>query len=585
MKIAIKCAGWFLALFLILSVAIGCRKSAPPLPPGPKIDIPAMKKAAAAMWAAEDFTGLEKLAEQYRTEKFDILESYPGIAWFYLAICGEAGSDKEASAQRDKLERWFKANPSSITAKIALAHHYTSDAWRARGGGWASTVSSDNWRLFHERILKAREAIYSQGVPVEADPTVAALRITIAMTGESRLPAKSRGVPTNPVLSLLSVFWRPGDRDMADLETAYADGLKAWPNYFPIYFNMQWAVLPRWGGKTGDGAKLADKAAAQFSGETADGLYALLANAVFEPEGIETFKTSGFDISRYLKGMDVLARRAQSSWRPFWAQRAAFIEAVAGDPARARQRIFAIGPRAIGPAYLSQSQVTPAWEKCGAMAELDKGADLERQGRFDEAEAFYAGLNPEKPNPWILSFALRNGIQRLWKPLYGTKSLLPEGANPNQLFELTTFHLCAGNLKESKACAEAFDAVRPWNITGKYTLAFIASVDGDRDGLAKIRGKFLSLKTDRKNYGIAQRYVAGELKWEEAHEQMAADEFFMQACSAMAAFAIGAGRPDEAKSIFEAVHRHIPFDPASAFPESMLWGTLSRKYPLGREGG
>lgn len=180
---------------------------------------------------------------------------------------------------------------------------------------------------------------------------------------------------------------------------------------------------------------------------------------------------------------------------------------------------------------------------------------------------------------------MRNGIQHLWKPLYGTTSLSPKGADPNQLFELTTFHLCAGNLQEAKACAEAFDAVRPWNITGKYAIAFIAAVEGDREGFAKIREKFLSLKTDRKNYGIAQRYVAGELKWEEAREQMARDEFFMQSCSAMAAFAIGDGRPEEAKLIFETIHKTFPFQTAVAFPESMLWGTLSRKYPLGREGG
>ncbi len=583
--------GRFLVL-LLLSAGIACSKTSSPLPEYPQNDIEAVKKSAAAMWAAEDFSGLERLAEQCRSENFDVLNSCPAISFFYSAICGEAASEEAAAVQFEKLRRWLAAAPSSVTARIALAHHFTSDAWRARGGDWASTVSSDNWRLFHERILKAREAIYSKGVRVEDDPTVAALRIIIAMTGEYQRGPTSRRFPLNaalwtsylPVYFVLPLCWS-FDRGRTDLENAYAQGIKAWPSYFPIYFNMQWAVLPRWGGITGDGAKLAKKAVAPFAGETADGLYTLLANAVFEPEGMESFKTSGFDTLRYLKGMDVLAQRAHSSWRPFWTQRAAYLEAIAGDPSRARQRIFAIGPHTIPSAYVTQDEVATAWKKCGAMAELERGADLEHAGLLDDAEAFYAGLNSDNPNPWILSFALRNGIQRLWKPLYGTTSLSPKGADPNQLFELTTFHLCAGNLKEAKVCAEAFDAVRPWNITGKYTLAFIAAVEGDREGFAKIREKFLSLKTDRKNYGFAQRYVSGESKWEEAREQMAMDEYFMQACSAMAAFAIGDGRPDEAKTIFEAVHRHTPFQTATAFPESMLWGTLSRKFPLGREGG
>ncbi len=588
MKFVLPRGGWFLMLFLLLSAGIACGNSKPLTAEGPGQDVNEMKKAAAAMWAVEDFAGLERLAEQCRSENFEILTSYPAIASFYLVICGEAASDSEASAQFEKLQRWLQARPSSVTAKIALAHHFTSDAWRTRGAGWAHTVSSENWKLFHERILKAREAIYSREVHVEDDPTVAALRISIAMTGESQRSQTKSGPPMSSILwtpyFLLSYRWSP-DRRTTDLDSAYADGIKAWPNYFPTYFNMQWAVLPRWCGESGEGAALAEKAAAHFSGETADGLYALLANAVFEPEGIEVFKSSGFDLARYLKGMDILAQRTRGNWPAFWRNRATYIEAVAGDPARARQRIFTIGPHTIPSAYISQLQVFPTWEKCGAMAELNKGAELERAGRLDEAETFYAGLNPEKPNPWVLSFALRNGIQRLWKPLYGTKSLSPEGADPNQLFELTTFHLCAGNRNDAKACAEAFDAVRPWNITGKYTLAYVAAVEGDGAGLASVREKFLALKTDRPNYRIAQRYVAGELKWEEARSQLSMDEYFTQACSAMAVFAIADGRPGEAKSICEEVHRYLPFEAASAFPESMLWGTLSRQYPLGSDGG
>jgi len=81
------------------------------------------------------------------------------------------------------------------------------------------------------------------------------------------------------------------------------------------------------------------------------------------------------------------------------------------------------------------------------------------------------------------------------------------------------------------------------------------------------------------NYRLAQDFVSGKSGWKDIYPQMPQDGFFSQACALMASFALGEGRPQEAREIFETVHRLMPLQPASAFAESMLWGSLHRRFP------
>jgi hypothetical protein len=553
---------------------------------------PTLKKQVEEMWTAGNFQGLEESAEICRCEKMDILD-YPRITSFYAALRGNGiASDEDAASKLAKFDKWRAAIPYSVTAKVALADFHITDAWRARGTGWASTVSAEGWRLFKERLIKAREILYSPDIEIRLDPMIPGLRIVLQMAGfppPAPRSASNYQLLLRRLLGYLSftsyaafhVFEPTAAEPQQDITRHSREAYQWWPNYFPIYQNTMHALLPRWGGSPHDGALFAAQTAARFPGKQGDGVYAMLARTPFDAEGMTFFQESGFDTAKLLRGLDVLASEGAKNWRPFSAQRAAFVASVAGNPEDARRRIFAIGPATIPSAYLTYDEVLPAWTKCGAVSELQNGVALERDGKLAEAEAFYDALTPAQPNPWIQPFALRNGVGSLWKPPYGSPSpdLPVEQANPNQLFELASFHLCAGNLDQAKVYAEAFDQKRGHNITGKFTLAFIAVVRGDKTALAELKTRFLSLKTDRESYRHAQDYVSGKVRWQDLRSEIKPDEYFVQACSIMACFALGEGRTDEAKNIFEEIHRRMPFSTASAFAESMLWGALHRQFP------
>ena len=54
---------------------------------------------------------------------------------------------------------WEKAYPDSITARVATARFYVAYAWHARSTEYASKVTDEGWRLFKERLAKARTVL------------------------------------------------------------------------------------------------------------------------------------------------------------------------------------------------------------------------------------------------------------------------------------------------------------------------------------------------------------------------------------------------------------------------------------------
>lgn len=447
------------------------------------------------------------------------------------------------------MPHWTRGSPQSPYPAAAWL-------WPEAPPSPTQTHGGADWRgpAFPEQLEGARTSLYADGRVSKADPRLAGVRFLLGLSGENQ----------------------PAQRLIAP----YMEASRLWPEFFPVSDNVARALLPRWGGARGDAARFARDGASRFREPKASGFYALIAAMVLETEGMSGFQRSGFDIPRFLRGLDTLAREGEMSYRQFSAQRAAYVEALLGSPGKARQRIFAIGPDTIPIAYESYDNVRPAWKKCGAWDELEKGITLEREGKLPQAQEFYSSLTPAKDNPWLPSFVLRNGMESLWKPQYGTPSVShpAEQANPNQLFELAFFHASAGNLDEARTYAEVFDRARPHNITGKYILAFAAATGGRREDFAKIQAAFLALPTDRTSYQLAQQYVAGKKSWSEVARTIPTDPYFVQACSMMAAIALGENRKAEAEEILTEVHRRLPFQTASSFAESALWGALSRKF-------
>ena len=109
--------------------------------------------------ARRDYAGLDDLASAARSSK----DRVEGGAWklyvIYDAAASPASGDRAGMDEWDShirvLEDWVKARPDSITARVALAESYRLAGWKARGHGFADTVTDAGWAKFDAQGLKA----------------------------------------------------------------------------------------------------------------------------------------------------------------------------------------------------------------------------------------------------------------------------------------------------------------------------------------------------------------------------------------------------------------------------------------------
>jgi hypothetical protein len=132
-----------------------------------RVDIHALHNfvdTAARMLKEEKFVELDCLADHARSGK----ERLPGGLWkihtLYQGLRQPVSYPVHATQEDwthhlQRLHRWAKARPESITARIALALAYLDYAHDARGSGYADTVSESGWKLFKERTAEARRIL------------------------------------------------------------------------------------------------------------------------------------------------------------------------------------------------------------------------------------------------------------------------------------------------------------------------------------------------------------------------------------------------------------------------------------------
>jgi hypothetical protein len=103
-----------------------------------------------------NYDQLEKAAKEAREGKGRVLGGTWKILDFYTAIyqtfLGANPDESDWKMYFDSLNHWIAAKPESAAARIGLAEAYMGYAWKARGGGYANTVTDKSWDLFRERV-------------------------------------------------------------------------------------------------------------------------------------------------------------------------------------------------------------------------------------------------------------------------------------------------------------------------------------------------------------------------------------------------------------------------------------------------
>lgn len=283
-----------------------------------------------ALLGRRAFAELDEAADSARASQ----ERLGGGVWklyvFYevvaMADAGQRVSDQLWLQRIALLRDWVAANPSSVTARVALAYAYHGYAWAARGGGYANTVPDAAWKLFETRIAQAYSTL------LEAD----------------NLPVKC---PHWYIVMLLVA------RDMGwskeQMRALFERAVAFEPSYYIYYREYAADLLPKWGGEPGEAEAFAEESYQRIGGrqgafvyfEIATVLYCLCNDSpqptlswpvlqegfaeVEEQYGATLLKLNRFAMLAYLyQDREVAKRilaRVGDNWEPkVWVHRATF---------------------------------------------------------------------------------------------------------------------------------------------------------------------------------------------------------------------------------------------------------------------
>jgi hypothetical protein len=172
--------------------------------------------------------------------------------------------------------------PASVTARVAAADILVSAAWKARGTGYASEVSEENFRLFKERHAAARKILEETEKLPESCPVFYDVLLHLA---------RGQG-------------W-----EREEYERLFAKAVDLDPLYTDFYVEKAYYLLPQWYGRPGEWEKFAETSA----------------EAVKDPAGMELYARIIWNMSRVYgtKGED-LFKKTDVSWPKM---RQGFIEA------------------------------------------------------------------------------------------------------------------------------------------------------------------------------------------------------------------------------------------------------------------
>ena len=220
----------------------------------------------ARMLKQSEFEQLDCVADQVRASK----ERFSGGTWkiheLYAGLYGPAQYPVEHSTQEDwsslleRLTMWETARPKSITVRVALARAYIQFAYDASGQGYADTVSDSGWKLFGERIAKAKHILDEAAT----------------------LPTKCPEWYADMLLIAQSQSWA-----IADVRALFEEAEKFEPFYYYYARAFSAYLLPKWSGQQGDTERFIKEIADRVGGDQGDILYFQVASSKYVICGCE----------------------------------------------------------------------------------------------------------------------------------------------------------------------------------------------------------------------------------------------------------------------------------------------------------
>lgn len=125
------------------------------------------------------------------------------------------------SVSLSRVNELKKKFPDKAFVALAEADYWKSYAWNARGGGFASSVTPDGWKLFKGRLEKAETVLND------------------ARSFASQMPGWY-----NEMIIVQSALGRPAE----ERGQVFLEGARKFKTYYQTYFTMLRFLSPKWGG-------------------------------------------------------------------------------------------------------------------------------------------------------------------------------------------------------------------------------------------------------------------------------------------------------------------------------------------------
>ena len=189
---------------------------------------------------------------------------------------------------RTRLADYQQQYPKSAFAPVVSAMQLHAAAWRARGHGFSSTVTSEGASLFRERNKDAWKIIRA------------------AKTKSDRLP-----VWYEQALSI----GLDADAPPEELAAIFKEGVQRFGDYDPIYYSFIRQFAPRWGGSYEEADAFISAQVAAKTNPKGEELYTRLYWLIddYEAGSPEFFEESLVDWSRMKKGFEMLVKEFPKS--------------------------------------------------------------------------------------------------------------------------------------------------------------------------------------------------------------------------------------------------------------------------------
>lgn len=277
---------------------------------------------------------LDSIAERLRSQRL----RFQGGGWelhVFYCVMGTGCLDPTGARWQWRiatLKSWRRHSPSSPTPRIALADAYEEFAWEARGGGEADSVTPLGWKLFAERVAKARKILDESERLGRNDPGWYDAMLHIA----------------------IDQGWHAGK-----VEEFSNDALLKFPGYFYLVRDVARYFLPQWYGLPGNAAKYVEVASDGIGGPEGKATYFFVAEILLvEEENCDSCKAPVMSWPRIKRGFAAVKRLYGTN--NYELNALAFLAVNSGHPRTAHQAFQVIGQRWDHDVWQSRAQFDSA---------------------------------------------------------------------------------------------------------------------------------------------------------------------------------------------------------------------------------